>query len=57
MRLIALRWKHALTAFIVGTTTYGLYEVGGWTADTALFGIATLAVIVYSVAMYRSDAR
>lgn len=55
VRLVALRWKHALVAFVVGTTTYALYEVGGWTVDTALFGFATLAIVAYSVATYRSD--
>lgn len=57
LRLVQLRWKHALVAFILGTTTYALYTVGGWTIDTAVFGITTLAVIVYSALMYRSDAR
>ena len=56
-RLVALRWKHALVAFVVGTTTYALYEVGGWTVDTALFGFATLAIVAYSAATYRSDVR
>lgn len=56
-RLVALRWRHALVAFVVGTTTYALYEVGGWSVDAVLFGFATLAIIVYSVATYRSDVR
>jgi hypothetical protein len=56
-RLVALRWKHALVFFVVGTTTYALYEVGGWTVDTALFGFAALAIAAYSVATYRSDVR
>ncbi|MFC7228441.1 hypothetical protein N0B31_13590 [Salinirubellus salinus] len=56
-RLVALRWKHALVTFVVGTTTYALYEVGGWTVDTALFGIVTLAIVAYSAATYRSDVR
>lgn len=55
-RLVELRWKHAAIVFVVGTTTYALYEVGGWTVDTAVFGIATLAIIAYSAATYRSDA-
>ena len=56
-RLVALRWKHALVVFVVGTTTYALYAVGGWTIDTAVFGIATLAILAYSVFTYRSDVR
>ena len=55
-RLVALRWRHALVAFVVGTTTYALYEVGGWSVDTAVFGFATLAIFAYSAATYRSDA-
>ena len=56
-RLVALRWKHALVVFVVGTTTYALYGLGGWTIDTAVFGIATLAILAYSVVTYRSDVR
>jgi hypothetical protein len=56
-RLVALRWKHALVVFVVGTTTYALYELGGWTIDTAVFGIATLAILAYSIGTYRSDVR
>lgn len=56
-RAVALRWKHALTTFVVGTTTYALYSVGGWTIDAAVFGLATLAIVAYSVATYRGDAR
>lgn len=56
-RAVALRWKHALVTFILGTTTYALYEIGGWSIDTAVFGVVTLATIVYSLATYRSDAR
>ena len=56
-RLVALRWKHALVVFVVGTTTYALYELGGWTIDTAVFGIATLAILAYSAFTYRSDVR
>lgn len=54
-RAVRLRWKHAAVAFVVGTTTYALYGVGGWSIDTAIFGIATLAIILYSVLTYRSD--
>lgn len=57
LRVVELRWKHALTAFLLGTTTYALYTVGGWTIDTAVFGIVTLATILYSTLTYRSDAR
>jgi len=57
VQFVELRWKHALGAFLLGTTTYALYTVGGWTIDTAVFGLTTLAFIIYSVATYRSDAR
>lgn len=56
-QLVELRWKHALIAFVLGTTTYALYVVGGWTIDTAVFGIVTLAFLLYSIATYRSDAQ
>jgi len=55
-RAVALRWKHATVALVLGATTYALYEIGGWSIDTAVFGIATLAIIVYSLVTYRSDA-
>lgn len=57
LQAVELRWKHAVVAFLLGTTTYALYTVGGWTIDTAVFGIVTLAIIAYSVATYRSDAQ
>ena len=57
VRLATLRWKHALVFFVVGTTTYALYGLGGWTVDTAVFGIAALAILVYSAVTYRSDVR
>lgn len=57
IQAVELRWKHALIAFLLGTTTYALYTVGGWTIDAAVFGITTLAIIAYSVATYRTDAQ
>jgi len=38
---VALRWKHAVGVFVVGTATYALYQVGGgWTIDAVVFGLA-----------------
>jgi hypothetical protein len=54
---VRLRWKHALIVFVLGTTTYALYTVGGWSIDTAVFGITTLAFMAYSAATYRTDAQ
>lgn len=53
---VSLRWKHAVAVFVVGTATYALYQVGsGWTIDAAVFGLATLALAVYSAATYSAD--
>jgi hypothetical protein len=53
---VALRWKHAVAVFVVGTATYALYQVGGgWTVDAAVFGLGTLALAVYSAATYTED--
>mgnify|MGYP006976234984 CR=1 FL=1 len=53
---IALRWKHAVAVFVVGTATYALYQVGGgWTVDAVVFGLATLTLAVYSAATYAAD--
>jgi hypothetical protein len=58
VRAVELRWKHALVAFLLGTTTYALYGVAGdWTLDAAVFGMATLGFILYSAATYRGDVR
>lgn len=53
---VALRWKHAVAVFVVGTATYALYQVGGgWTVDATVFGLATLALAAYSAATYSAD--
>lgn len=56
VQAIALRWKHVVAVFVVGTATYALYQVGGgWTIDAVVFGLATLALAVYSAATYSAD--
>jgi len=58
VRAVELRWKHALIAVLLGTTTYALYGVAGdWTIDAAVFGVATLAFIAYSAVTFRGDVR
>ncbi|MFB6117843.1 hypothetical protein [Halosegnis sp.] len=58
VRAVELRWKHAIVAFLLGATTYALYGVAGkWTLDAAVFGMATLALILYSAVSFRGDIR